>query len=326
MDTTTDHSHRARQTRPRAQPREGGLPADQPGRRSSGRRTWSAKGARDITARHPIAAFVILCLTINWAMILPPLRAGLDVLPLGPQGSESVGTLLGVTGAALLVTAAADGRRGVRDLVARSLRWRVGIRWYLLALFAMPLAVLAAATAMYGWAPARAIADSGPELLTRALPLLLLLILLFNLPEEIGFTGFLQARLQDAHGPLKASALTALPFALFHMPANLAGDGWLFALVFLPIQLVLFVFVRALIIWFYNSTGNSVLIAGLFHAGFNTTVNTFNDYLPATAGTSVLIGTAVAVLAAAVLLVLTRARLAYRPTPTRPPGGPAGMH
>lgn len=64
-------------------------------------------GARNITAHHPIAAFVILCLTINLAVILPPLGTVLDVLPLGPHGSESVGTLLGVTGAALPVTAAA---------------------------------------------------------------------------------------------------------------------------------------------------------------------------------------------------------------------------
>ncbi len=62
----------------------------------------------------------------------------------------------------------------MRDLASRSARWRVGIRWYLLALFTMPLAVLAAATAMYGWAPAPAIADGGPELLTRALPLFLI--------------------------------------------------------------------------------------------------------------------------------------------------------
>ena len=274
-------------------------------------------GARIITARHPIAAFVVLCLAINWAMILPPLRTAMDVLPLGPQGSESVGTLLGVTGAAFLVTAAADGRDGVRDLAARSLRWRVGIKWYLLALFTMPLALLTAATAMYGWAPARAIADGGPVLLTRALPLLVTLVVLFNLPEEIGFTGFLQARLQDVQGPLRASALTALPFALFHMPVNLVDGGWAFAVVFLPIQTVLFVFVRALIIWFYNSTGNSVLIAGLFHASFNTTVNTFNDYLPAPAGTSVLIGTAVAVLAAALLVVLTKGRLAYNLKPSQ---------
>lgn len=269
--------------------------------------------AGDVAARHPIAAFLVLCLAINWAMILPPLRTAMDVLPLGPQGSESVATLLGVAGAAFLVTAAADGRDGIRDLASRSLRWRVGIQWHLLALFAMPLAVLAAATALYGWAPARNIADSGPELLTRALPLFVMLVVLFNLPEEIGFTGFLQARLQDVHGPLKASALTALPFALFHMPANLVEGGWVFALVFLPIQTVLFVFVRALIIWFYNAAGNSVLIAGLFHASFNTTVNTFNDYLPAAAGTSVLIGTAVATLTATAILALTRARLAHQP-------------
>jgi hypothetical protein len=61
-----------------------------------------------------------------------------------------------------------------------------------------------------------------------------------------------------------------------------------------------------------------------FHASFNTTVNTFNDYLPAAAGTSVLIGTAVAVLAATVLVVLTRARLEYHPTPTRFPGSRRG--
>jgi membrane protease YdiL (CAAX protease family) len=274
-------------------------------------------GARTVAARHPIAAFLVLCLAINWAMILPPLRKSMDVLPLGPQGSESVATLLGVAGAAFLVTAAAEGRDGVRDLASRSVRWRVGIRWHLLALFAMPLAVLAAATAMYGWAPARAIADGGPEMLTRALPLFLILVVLFNLPEEIGFTGFVQARLQDSYGPLRASALTALPFALFHMPANLAEEGWVFALVFLPIQTLLFVFVRALIIWFYNATGNSVLVAGLFHASFNTTVNTINDYLPAPDGTSVLIGTAIAVLAATVLVALTRARLAGRPAGIR---------
>jgi membrane protease YdiL (CAAX protease family) len=275
--------------------------------------------ARNVAARHPIAAFLVLCLTINWAMILPPLRTAMDVLPLGPQGSESAATLLGVTGVAFLATAAADGRDGVRDLASRSVRWHVAVRWYLLALLSMPLAVLAAATVMFAWAPAQALADAGPDLVIRALTLLSMLIVLFNLPEEIGFTGFVQARLQDDHGPLRASALTAVPFALFHMPVNLVEGGWVFALVFLPIQTVLFVFVRALIIWFYNAAGSSVLIAGLFHASFNTTVNTFNDYLPAPQGTSVLVGTAVAVLAAVVSVVLTRARLAYNPKPRQVP-------
>lgn len=50
-----------------------------------------------------------------------------------------------------------------------------------------------------------------------------------TLPEEIGWTGFLQARLQDHHGPLKASVLTASPFAFFHMPVNVVEEGWVFA-------------------------------------------------------------------------------------------------
>jgi hypothetical protein len=78
-----------------------------------------------------------------------------------------------------------------------------------------------------------------------------------------------------------------------------------------------------MIIWFYNTPGNSVLIAGLFHASFNTTVNILNDNLPAPAGTFVLIGTAVAVLAATLLVVLTTEHgLSTTATPTRFPGRP----
>ncbi|MEP6665064.1 MAG: CPBP family intramembrane glutamic endopeptidase [Nocardioidaceae bacterium] len=265
--------------------------------------------ARETATRHPIAAFMVICLAINWLVILPPLRRAMDVMPLGLEGGESAGTLLGVAGAAFLVTTVVDGRVGVRDLASRSVRWRVGFRWYLLALGGMPIAVLAAATASYGWEPLRALADGRSDLLTHALPLFLLLILLFNVPEEIGFTGFVQARLQDRHSPLRASVLTALPFALFHMPVNLVEEGWVFALAFLPIQTAMFVFVRALIIWFYNGSGSSVLIAGLFHSSFNATVNTYDDYIPGPEGTSVLLGTLVAILAAVLVLLVTRGRL-----------------
>jgi membrane protease YdiL (CAAX protease family) len=280
--------------------------------------------ARRLAVRHPLATFLLVCLAINWAVVLPPLRAWLDVLPLGLQGYESLGTILGVAGAAFLVTAIADGRDGARDLASRSVRWRVGLGWYLLALLGMPAAVLAAAMGMYGWAPARTLADHWPSQLTHTLPLLAMLILLFNLPEEIGWTGFVQAGLQQRHGPLKASALTAFPFALFHMPVNVVEEGWVAALAFLPVQTVLFVLVRTLIIWFYNSTGSSVLIAGLFHASFNSTVNTFGEYIPGPPGTAVLIGTGVATLAAVLIIVLSRGRLGFHPEPWRPPGGSRG--
>ncbi|MGH2750623.1 MAG: hypothetical protein ACRDK3_07090 [Actinomycetota bacterium] len=55
---------------------------------------------------------------------------------------ESLGTIFGVTLPAFLVIAATHGWAGVRDLASRSVRWRVGIRWYLLGMpVAMTLAV-----------------------------------------------------------------------------------------------------------------------------------------------------------------------------------------
>ena len=47
--------------------------------------------------------------------------------------------------------------------------------------------------------------------------------------------GFLQARLQDRHGPLKASLLVTVPFALWHLPDLFAQVGLATALIFLPI-------------------------------------------------------------------------------------------
>jgi hypothetical protein len=40
---------------------------------------------------------------------------------------------------AFLVTAALSGRAGVADLTRRSVRWRVPVRWYLVALFTVPV-------------------------------------------------------------------------------------------------------------------------------------------------------------------------------------------
>jgi membrane protease YdiL (CAAX protease family) len=45
------------------------------------------------------------------------------------------------------------------------------------------------------------------------------MILLNNVAEEIGWTGFAFDKLQDRHGPLRAALLTTLFFSLFHVQA-----------------------------------------------------------------------------------------------------------
>lgn len=118
------------------------------------RATWAASRSlvRQVVARHPVATFLITCYAINWAVVVPALRIQ-GGLPFGLRLWESLGTIIGVALAAFLVVAATDGRVGVRDLASRCVRWRVGVRWYLIALLAMPIAIPLAATVIYGAAP-----------------------------------------------------------------------------------------------------------------------------------------------------------------------------
>jgi membrane protease YdiL (CAAX protease family) len=279
--------------------------------------SWSS--VRQVVARHPVAAFLLICYAVTWATAVPWFRTRTDILPFDLPMWGSIGTIFGVALAAFLVVAATDGQAGVRDLARRSLRWRVGVRWYLVALLGMPIAVLVGATALFGSAPLTALAGNWQLLLTVVLPVLLLQFALFNLAEEIGWTGFLQARLQDRHGPLKASLIVTAPFALFHLPDLFTQFGLASALVFLPILAVMHLFARVVIMWLYNTTGRSVLLVGLFHATFNATLVAGEEFIPGPAGTTLVIATGIIVVAAVALVMATRGRLSYQPKPATQP-------
>src|SRR5215207_9430954 len=192
---------------------------------------------RRLVARHPVAAFLIMVYTVNAAVALVPVLTRRDILPFGLAPYDSLGHIFGVALPTFIVVAAISGKTGVRDLASRSLRWRVGVRWYLVALFGVPVAVVLCASAIFGLAPLNALVEKWQLLLTVVLPQLVLLILFFNLAEEVGWTGFLQARLQERHGPPKASVIVTLPFALFHLPGWMVEFG--LGLAQLPLALLL---------------------------------------------------------------------------------------
>jgi len=107
---------------------------------------------RRLVARHPVAAFLVIAYSVESASAL--LRTYGDIrLPFVHSLWESLGTIFGVALSAFLVIAAAEGRAGVRDLAQRSLRWRVGARWYLVALLGLPIATLLCASVFFGLAP-----------------------------------------------------------------------------------------------------------------------------------------------------------------------------
>src|SRR3712207_2043360 len=108
---------------------------------------------RRLVARHPVAAFLAMVYAVNSALALSPLLTRRDILPFGLAPYDSLGHIFGVALPAFIVVAAMSGKAGASDLARRSLRWRVGVRWHLIALFGVPVATVVCASALFGLAP-----------------------------------------------------------------------------------------------------------------------------------------------------------------------------
>jgi len=275
-------------------------------------------------ARHPVAAFLVMVYALGWSTLLAADYLGLPMLLV-----SSLGVVSGLALPAFLVTAATGGKAGVRDLLGRCLRWRVGIGWYLLASLGLLTATLLVASAFPGVAPFQALAQKWSLFFTMFLPGILIPLVITHLFEEAGWTGFMQDTLQKRRGPLLASILVAPAFVLFHLPLSFLEAPRItlavvqLALVQLAVQAIVVVFFRVGITWLYNVTGRSVLIVALFHSSFNS-AGTGSEYArrfieELIAGPAVLLIPMVVVAVLAVLVaVLTRGRLGYEPKRAAP--------
>jgi membrane protease YdiL (CAAX protease family) len=138
-------------------------------------------------------------------------------------------------------------------------------------------------------------------------------IILNNVAEEIGWTGFTFARLQDRHRPLCAALPTTVFFWLYHWPSfYVETRSWPATAVILGFLLLPHLASRLIAGWLCNGAGSSVLIAGLFHAVHNAMVN------PTGLGVAVygvpqtdilVIVSGLAILAGGIIAVATRGRL-----------------
>jgi CAAX protease family protein len=218
-----------------------------------------------LVRRHPVAAFLVLVFAVTGL---------LAVLPLPELMYGALENILGAAVPAFVVTAIVGGRAGLRDLVSRSLRWRVPLRWYAVSLLALPTALLLLAPALYGTDPLEALTENWPLLFTSFLPTLAFMVVFNNVAEESAWTGFLFARLQERHTPLRAALVASIPFCLWHMLSFIHDTGSLLTGAAVTAYLLLpLVATRVVIGWLYNASGASVLIGGLFHAMHNATVN-----------------------------------------------------
>ena len=294
----------------------------------------SSSSLRRLVARHPVTAFLLMAFVFSWTIMLPLLlsESGLGVLPIELPWQQ-FGSLMSVFGLALpafLVTAAMEGKGGVRDLRRRILRWRVNVHWYLMALLGLFLLTLMGSIPFLGVAPLEALAQNWTLLFTVFLPGVLIPFVLVNLWEETAWTGFMQHTLQQWRGPLLASVMVAPFFALIHLPgffvAGFISDEksplsqFPAVLMQVGIVAVFAMFFRVLIMWLYNGTGRSVHIVALFHSAYNMTngQKITPDLLHLPEGMAALAPAVAVMVLAVVVAVFTRGRLSYEPERAAP--------
>lgn len=169
------------------------------------------------------------------------------------------------------VTAAAiaaywrSGFKGAGDLLRRAVDYRKiknGL-WYLPVLFLIPLVNLTAYAVMRLTGMALPESVQIPLL---ELPVFLVLFLIGDTGEELGWTGFATDPMQGRWGAFKGSLLLGLVWVVWHaIPWVQTGNS----LAWIAWQALFSIALRVLMVWMYNHTGKSVFAATLLHVSGN---------------------------------------------------------
>ena len=222
--------------------------------------------------RYAVLIYFVLAVVLSWGIIVLTVGAGNLPVPaaladeLGPM--LYVGMLVGPSAAGLLMLGLTEGRAGLRDLLSRLGRWRVGVRWWLVALLAAPVSALVVLLVLSLFSP-----DFAPAIFTAENPGSMLLTALLTgvmvaLFEEIGWTGFAIPQMRTRYGVLATGLIVGAVWGAWHFlpfwEADTFRAGLPFALLIGRLFTWLVAF-RVLMVWLYDRTG-SLLLAMVMHA------------------------------------------------------------
>jgi membrane protease YdiL (CAAX protease family) len=258
--------------------------------------------------RYSLILFLVLTFLISWF----PWYAGSGGL-----------WVFGPSIAGVIVTMVAYGKEGMRDLLQRALRWRVGLRWWIIALFLPGLLTL------FGVLLNVALGGKMPPFTffrqewCLAPVFFLMTIVGGPLGEEFGWRGFALPKVQNKWGPLVGTLALGLVWGLWHLPEFLRPGSlhYEIGLGFLPVYVAGSLSLSILMTWVYNKTRGSLLVGGIiYHNADNfwgtvlMTGVTMTDALRGEGSSTLdlqlwIVGVAVAVVAAIGLVIATKGRL-----------------
>lgn len=231
--------------------------------------------------RHPVLWYYVFVFGISWGGILAAV-GGFSGIPGSPQQVEASfavalpAMLAGPAVTGILMTAVVAGREGLRDLLSRLLRFRVGGRWYAAALLVTPLAMGVTPLVVSRVHPAflpGIVASSDRMALVQ---FSLMAGLMAGIFEELGWTGFAVPRLLQRRSVLSTGLIVGALWAVWHFIINVWTSGDAAGVLDLHLFLHSFLFsvgiltaYRVLMVWVYHNT-RSLLLAMLMHMSLTT--------------------------------------------------------
>lgn len=212
----------------------------------------------DKVKRSPLVAYFVLVFGLEWLVALLVLSS---LVP--PMIALLIGSWL-PNGIGLLVTGIAGGRAGLRELFSKAVLWRIGLDWYVIALF-VPTAMAFLAIGLYMFFGS---AVSGFAPASQLLPIVLIAVFTGAMGEELGWRGTALPRLQARWNALISSLILGVLWGLYHLPSFLLSGLPLHNLPLVAFM-VAALGITILISWTYNRTDGSLITVFLYHFAFN---------------------------------------------------------
>jgi CAAX protease family protein len=228
------------------------------------------------TGAHQLLSFVVLTYALSWGYWVPLVVTG-HVVRLGSSVTQFP-ALLGPMLAAFALTAVTGGWAGVRELASRVLRWRVPLRWWLVAI-GTPLLLVAVALVVMVIGPG--LPDLSAFGRMAGLPewgvlfVWAAFVLVNGLGEETGWRGYALPLLRRRRGLLTAGLLLVPIWAGWHLPLFFLLQNYRdLGPVGIPGFLIGLACGSVVLAWLYESAVGSVLIVAVWHGTYNLTAAT----------------------------------------------------
>src|SRR5215211_5746497 len=250
------------------------------------------KTIKALIKRHPLLSYFALTFAITWGLFvlavggpggIPATKEEFTTLPL----LAILAVLVGPSVSGIVLSGLVYGREGFRDLLTRMRRWWVGARWYAVALLTAPLVFTAVLIPLWLISPVFLPGIFASEAKVSFVLMNIVVALIVGIFEELGWTGFaVPTLLRLRYSVLATGLIVGVLWGAWHL---LGHDIWssvatsggfplapFVALTGLSLLVGGLLAFRVLMVWVYERTNGSLLLAILMHASYSASTFILN--------------------------------------------------